>query len=189
MIRAALAMRRRLHRDLRGSAAVEFALIAPVLILFYFGVAEYCQALMAERKASHVAASVGDLVAQTDALTTAQMTDIFNISGMLLAPFPSSQISMCVSQISLTNSTTANVDWVQPYQGATCTAKNTNVFNTLPKSTITPTQPFINVGESVIYSQAFYTYVSPVKYLIKSNINFTEAFYMRPRKSTTISMN
>jgi Flp pilus assembly protein TadG len=37
----------RWRRDRRGVSAVEFAFIAPVLILFYFGVAELCSALLA----------------------------------------------------------------------------------------------------------------------------------------------
>ncbi len=43
------------RRDQRGVSAVEFAFIAPVLILFYFGLAEYTQALMAQRKTINTA--------------------------------------------------------------------------------------------------------------------------------------
>ena len=37
----------RLGRDRRGVSAVEFALIAPAMIAFYFGLAEITQALLA----------------------------------------------------------------------------------------------------------------------------------------------
>ena len=46
MIRV-LARLKRLRRDERGVSAVEFALIAPVMILFYFGLAEVTQVMIA----------------------------------------------------------------------------------------------------------------------------------------------
>jgi Flp pilus assembly protein TadG len=40
----------RFWRDRRGVSAVEFALIAPVLMIFYFGMAELTEAMMAQRR-------------------------------------------------------------------------------------------------------------------------------------------
>ena len=48
-------MLKRFSRDRRGSAAVEFAFIAPIMLLMYFGLAEMTQAMMASRRAHHVA--------------------------------------------------------------------------------------------------------------------------------------
>jgi Flp pilus assembly protein TadG len=171
---------------MRGASAVEFAIIAPVMILLYFALVEYCQAYMAERKASHVAATLGDLIAQNDAVTAAQVGDMFNISGMVLSPLSVNQLQMCVVSVSL-DSTGKNpvVLWGQGYKTTVC-AKKGDSF-TLPKSTIDPTKPFINPGESVIFSKAMFTYKSPVSYAIKQDIVFTETFYMRPRKSDTVT--
>ena len=64
MIRV-LARLKRLRRDERGVSAVEFALIAPVMILFYFGLAELTQVMIAERKTVRTASAIGDILAQT----------------------------------------------------------------------------------------------------------------------------
>ena len=56
-------MLNRFARDRRGSAAVEFALIIPVVMLLYFGMAETTQALLANRRVSVIATAVGDLTA------------------------------------------------------------------------------------------------------------------------------
>ena len=53
----------RLARDTRGLSAVEFALLAPVMISLYFGVAEVGQAFMVQKRQAHVASMVADLVA------------------------------------------------------------------------------------------------------------------------------
>ena len=93
----------RFRRDQRGVAAVEFALIAPVLIAMYFGLAEYCQAMMADRKATHVASSIGDLVAQSDQVTAADLADIFAIGKPLIAPFPTTDLKIRVASVKNTN--------------------------------------------------------------------------------------
>ncbi|OWY58885.1 pilus assembly protein TadE, partial [cyanobacterium TDX16] len=78
----------RLGRDERGVSAVEFALLAPVLIAFYFGMAEFCQGFMAQKRMGHVSAMVADLVAQEDTVAIANLDDIFDIGGLIMKPFP-----------------------------------------------------------------------------------------------------
>ena len=57
----------RFMRDRRGVSAIEFALIAPLLILIYVGVAEIGNALTVFRRTSTVAATAADLTAQVKA--------------------------------------------------------------------------------------------------------------------------
>ena len=70
-------------RDRRGAAAVEFAFIAPVLIIMYCGLAELSQAMMAQRRASNVASTIGDLVAQSTQTGPTMIGDIFNIGNTI----------------------------------------------------------------------------------------------------------
>ncbi|MES2341384.1 MAG: TadE/TadG family type IV pilus assembly protein, partial [Pseudomonadota bacterium] len=77
---------RNLIGDRRGAAAVEFAFVAPVMILIYYGMAELTQAMMADRRASHVASAIGDLVAQDTDISATEMTDIFNVGKAIVAP-------------------------------------------------------------------------------------------------------
>lgn len=51
----------RLLRDRHGMSAVEFALIAPVLIMIYVGVAEINSLLTVYRRTATVAATAADL--------------------------------------------------------------------------------------------------------------------------------
>src|SRR3954471_24418606 len=97
---------RRFRRDERGVSAVEFALIAPFMILLYFGLVELCQALIAERKASHVASAVGDLVAQSESVTKAtggsgptSLVDIYSIGSSIMAPFPTTDLKIGITSV------------------------------------------------------------------------------------------
>ncbi len=173
-----------LREDRRGASAVEFALLAPVLIGLYFGLAEYCQAMMADRKVTHAAASIGDLVAQSDKVSNADMIDIFTIGRTLVAPFPDAGLKMRVTSVTVDANSIPKVDWSDG-SGLTALAKGATVA--LPKNSADATKPFVAKGETVIMSEAQFTYDSPVDYLIKNGVAFNEVYYLRPRKSDTVS--
>lgn len=168
----------RLRRDNRGVSAVEFALIAPAMIAFYFGLAEFTQAMMAERRASHVAASMGDLVAQSTQISDSTISDIFTIGSTIMSPFPTSTLKMRISSVTANSTGTANkVDWSN---GSGMTALSTGSSVTLPSG-------LVSAGQSVIMSEVTYTYDSPVDKFIPNNIVFTKKFYLRPRKSDQVT--
>lgn len=168
----------RLRRDKRGVSAVEFALIAPALIAFYFGLAEFTQAMMAERRASHVAASMGDLVAQSTQISDSTINDIFTIGATIMSPFPTSTLKMRISSVTANSAGTSNkVDWSNG-SGMTALTKGSTV--TLPSG-------LVSASQSVIMSEVTYTYNSPVSQFIHGSISFTKKFYLRPRKSDQVT--
>jgi len=59
-----------------GSVAVEFALIAPVLIALYAGVFQISMLIMQDRDVSHSASVMGDLATQTPKLDKAGVEDV-----------------------------------------------------------------------------------------------------------------
>jgi Flp pilus assembly protein TadG len=160
----------RLGRDERGVSAVEFALLAPVLIAFYFGMAEFCQGFMAQKRMGHVSAMVADLVAQEETVATANLDDIFDIGGLIMKPFPTAALKQRVSSVTQTSGV-ARVDWSR---GDGMTARAVN-------STITLPADLIANGESVIVSEATYDYDSPVDYFMPGITRFSHIYYLRPR--------
>jgi Flp pilus assembly protein TadG len=182
-MRAAVTRRlKRLSRDERGVSAVEFALIAPVLILFYFGLAEATQVMMAERKVVHTASAVGDIVAQLTTTTPTELDDFFSMAGTLMTPFPAStQLKICVASISADATSGAmTVDWNRVKNSATCPAKGSAVASTAVPANL------IDKGQSAIMARATYTYTGPTNMVIKTNPTFTKTFYLRPRISNKV---
>lgn len=178
MMRKLASFVRRLRRDRRGVSAVEFALIAPALIVFYFGIAELTQAMMADRRASHVASSIGDLIAQDDNVTNAEMTDVFNIGSIVLSPFPTTSLKMRVSQLTADASGNAKVAWSDGSGGYT--ARGTGTTVTVPSG-------IIAAGQSVIMAEVSYTYDSPVDYIVPVPVTFTKTYYLRPRRTDSVT--
>lgn len=181
MAPALLGFCRRLGRDGRGTSAVEFALLAPMMIALYFGLAEFCQAMMADRKATHVASTVGDLVAQSSSVSRADVNDIFSVGKTIMAPFPGASLKMRISSVSMGAKDTATILWTEG-SGPAYSLSN------LPKSASDPTKPFISQGESVIVSQVEYTYTSPVAFFIKNGVTFKRVSYLRPRQSVSVGI-
>ena len=168
---------RKFKRDKRGVAAVEFALLAPVMILLYFGVVELCQAIISDRKANHVASAVGDLVAQSDTVSTSDLSDIFSIGATIMAPFPTSSLEMRVTSVTANGSGTPIVDWSVGYGGFSAMSKGATA--TLPMT--------LASGDSVIMAESQYQYTSVVQYVLPHALTYNNAYYLRPRRSAQVT--
>ena len=160
----------RLAHDQRGVAALEFALLAPILIAFYFGMTEFCQGYMAQKRMGHVSAMVADLVSQEDIVTTVNLGDIFEIGELIMKPFPTTTLKQRVSSVTKTAGV-AKVDWSQ---GDGMTPR-------VVASTVTIPDDLIENGESIIISETTYDYDSPVDYLMPGLTRFSHTYYLRPR--------
>lgn len=155
--------------DERGVAAVEFALIAPLLITLYAGLAEMCQAYMAQKRTGHVASQIADIVAQTDVVTRDEIADVFAIGALVLNPFPSTPLTMRVTAVTRGSDGVARVAWSR---GQGMTARS---------GTVPVPAGLIANGESIILSEANYAYRSPLATFLPGTTNFASTYYLRPR--------
>lgn len=172
----------RLRGDRRGLSAVEFALLAPVMILFYFGLAEFCQGFMAQKRMGHATAMVGDLVARTDAVTAGEVDDILAIGVLIMKPFYAGPLRQRVSSVVVQPNMTARVDWVR---GASIPGKP------LAKGSVVvlPAGVAPAAGDSVIMAEGSYDYESPARYLMPSMTRFSHTAYLRPRTTDRVRLN
>ena len=182
---------RTLGADRRGVAAVEFALLAPLMVMTYFGVAELTEGLMASRKVSHVASSIGDLTAQASSTTPAQLGDIFTVGQTLMAPFPaaSSVLRQRVSSVTVDANNVPRVDWSQASAGYSALAKGSVVALPLAMKVNPndPDTPFVPKGQSVVVAEAHYAFASPAaKYLPKTS-DLKDVVYLMPRQGASIA--
>lgn len=178
-----LARLKRLRRDERGVSAVEFAFIAPVMILFYFGLAETTQVMMAERKTIRTASAVGDILAQTAEVRVTGaggIDDVFDMAETLMTPFPTgTQLKVCVASITKSSTGALSVTWRRVKNAATCPG--------LGATTEPVPAGLIANGESVVMSRVTYSYVGPTNMVISVNPTFTKTFYLRPRMSNVVT--
>jgi Flp pilus assembly protein TadG len=170
---------RDLASDSRGVAAVEFALLMPVLLLLYFGVVELTQGAMAQERAAHVASTVGDLVSQNATVTSANVTDIFSVGDTVLYPYPTSSLKMRVSSLSADTNGNVTVVWSQATGGLTKLSANSTVSSV-------PTNVIV-ANETVIMSESQYTYTSVFGQILPTPIVFNDVSYSHPRLSSAVT--
>jgi Flp pilus assembly protein TadG len=168
---------KRLGRDRRGGSAVEFALIAPAMIAFYFGLAEITQALLAERRAGHAASAIGDLVAQSSSISNTELTDIFQIATTIMQPYPTNTLKMRVTSVKANAAGATTVAWSN---ASGMTAYAAGAALPVPAGVIAANQ-------SVIMSEVTYDYDSPVNFFMPNAVTFSRKFYLRPRKSDEVT--
>lgn len=164
----------RFWRDRRGVSAVEFALIAPVVMLIYFGMVEVCQGYMAQRRAGHTASIVADLVAQSDKTSAADLNSVFAIGEMIMKPFATNTLSIRVSSVTMNDKGVAHVDWSRD---------NGKVLKSLDKNEEIKGLPpgLIAKDESLILGETEFAYTSAFGQVLKKPITFTRSYYLRPR--------
>lgn len=89
-----------------GTVAVEFALIAPVLILLYIGLFQISMLITEDRNVSHAASVIGDLATLSDEITDEEIEDIFQAGAEILGitnPDAWNEVSMQLVSLSFGN--------------------------------------------------------------------------------------
>ncbi|HZL01172.1 MAG TPA: TadE/TadG family type IV pilus assembly protein [Caulobacteraceae bacterium] len=166
---------KRFRRDISAVAAVEFAIIAPLMILSYFGLADVTQGLIAQRRISHAAATIGDLVSQESGLHKADINDIFTVGNTIVSPYPTAPLEERVTSITANASGATTVAWSE-------------ASNMAPLSgAVTVPAHVVSANQSVIRSDVVYVYSSPINYIITTPITFSYTYYLKPRISQTVT--
>lgn len=73
--------------NIKGIAAVEFALVFPILLLLYLGSIEISQGVSVNKRVSRVANTVADLVTQQDKVNKNDLNGILEIGNSIMFPY------------------------------------------------------------------------------------------------------
>lgn len=165
--------------DGAGLAAVEFALLLPLMLTLYVGGAEISQAVSTYRLVDLTADTVTNLVAQyTTISASAQMPDILNASVEVMYPNPASDVQVVVSLIAIDANGKATVTWSQTLHG---TARPVGQVVTVPAS--------LDVANTnVILGETTYAYAPAIDFLALGPFNLNSSIYMLPRASAAINL-
>ena len=166
-----MSLRRRFACDERGVSAVEFALLAPLMIGLYLGCVEVSDGVSADRKVSLTAAALANLTAQVSTISSSDMTNILDASSAVIAPYASSKLKITVTCISISSSKIATVKWSATRNG------------TINSGTIAISAALAVPSTQLILAEASYAYKPIVGYKITGTLNLSDKMYMSPRIS------
>jgi Flp pilus assembly protein TadG len=158
-----------------GFAAVEFALIIPIMLVLFFGTVEISNGVAVYRKVTLMAHTLSDLASQSVSVQDSDLTNFFAASTGIMTPYSTTPISQTITEIWINPTLQARVQWSS---GAAAQAAGTVV--TVPaKLAIANTY--------VIYSQVSYLYTPAVGYVMsKAGVTLSDFAYSRPRQSTCV---
>lgn len=184
-------LRRTLKRFLgaeRGVAAVEFAMILPLLLAVYIGSAEAGTLLITDRKVQSVAGALGDLVARSNkSVTTAQLLDYFEASTSIMSPYSTSELTQTVTAVRVSEDGEATVSWSVEFTGAAMSTGTRYIRDdayALPDEMIA-----VALGQTVIAAEADYTHRPVLGLFFDQAINLHRSNYFVPRFGGTITVN
>lgn len=184
----------RFRKDKKGLAAVEFALILPLLITLFFGVVEISLLMSARATVTSVASVTADLVAQKSTVTPADITNVFTAATAILYPNSVNNATIEIYSIIDNNNATGQVAW-------SCRKIGNNAATTGPTTPPTGSTggDVIKAGNldangnpqyggtgSVIIGRITYSYSSPTSKLVAGTTSMTNMFYARPRRVARI---
>jgi len=107
--RSSGAAARRLLRSRQGVAAIEFAFIAPVLLILYFVTIEFSHAIETNKKVGRAASTIADLITQQPTMTAGNLDAIMQIGQSSLQPYNRSTLSIYATGINISNDPTPQV--------------------------------------------------------------------------------
>ena len=152
-------------------------MIAPLLLLLYFGSVEATQGFMAQQKVTHTASAIADLVAQDSSVTPAQINDIFAVGNAVMYPYSTTGLKLRVSSLAADANGNVTVAWSE---GSGLTARANGSAVTVPGNVIT-------AGGSAIMGESQYTYSSVFGQVLPQPVVFNETYYVQPRVTTSVA--
>jgi Flp pilus assembly protein TadG len=166
--------------DNRGGAAVEFALIVPVLVLLYAVGFEICQAATVKRKLTDTTVQLASLTSQYTKVTKNDISTIMNASAQVMSPNPTNVLSIVLSEVSIDNNGKATVTWSEPYHnGVAFSGTALSAPPTAPAS-------FQTANSTYIVVQTTYTYTPVIAGSFMAPMTLSNQSFMLPRDTGSI---
>jgi Flp pilus assembly protein TadG len=190
--RTALLMRFR--RETAGAAAVEFAILIPVLLCIYFGSMEIMQAIDTNRKMSRASAQIADLVSQSVNIKKADIDAIMQIGAAALRPYDRSEPDIRITAVKMSNAATptATVLWKRNRIGGSfSSAGSSSEVVSVPATFKQKNEVIIRVETSLAYNLLLtWDGESASSYGVAGFFNgipMKQTYYFRPRIGGTVN--
>ena len=173
----------RLIKNKSGIGAVEFALLAPVLLLLYFSTFELTVAFTVYGRVSRTSSTIADLIASQSQVDKAFLGTMPDVMASIMAPYTaSSDATLKMSGITIDAASKPKIDWSldknkgRPYVVGSDTA--------VPDDLKVPNTYLIRSELEVPYSTLIY--IPGLAYSQLNDLKFQKVFYFSPRLGTKV---
>src|ERR1039458_6941995 len=144
-----------LLKNTSGIAAIEFAMILPIMLVLFFGTVEMSSGVAVYRKVTLMAHTLSDLTSQSQEVQDSDLTNFFAASTGVMMPYSPTPISQTITEIWVNPQGQAYVQWSRGSSPLT----PGNAFPSLP-STLAVANSY------VIFTQVSYLYTPAIGYVM-----------------------
>ena len=177
----------RFGQDRGGVAAVEFAFIAPIMILLFVGTIELSAGISTDRKLSRVSSAIGDLVTQSQKLSASDVQNIMDISSKIMFPY-SEDVDITITGIEIASGA-AKSQWRCNITTGCAKLNGTNYD--VPTKINKDGSFLVSAVVSTTYTPSFgWAHFSKDKgiYFSRTPIDMRDEIFLRPRVGSTVEL-
>jgi Flp pilus assembly protein TadG len=165
------------RRDRKGASAVEFAILAPLMITLYFGCVEVTDGIAADRKVTLTAGALANLTSQSTTITVDGISNILNASAAIMKPYSVGNLAATISCLKIDADGNTKVKWSRTLNG---TERAIGSSVTLPASVLAVP------NSSLLWSEVSYNYTPIIGYTITGTLSLSDQMYMSPRMTPPV---
>jgi Flp pilus assembly protein TadG len=188
-LRRARHFARRLINDRRGVAAIEFAMIVPIMLVLFFGTVEFSAGVAANRKVSLVARALSDLTSRSISISDNDVTNFLAAGNAIMTPY--------VPPIHNTTNGTITELWIDPSTGnarvqwslGSAPLGLKSLVSVPPDLIVKDSTGKIVPNQYLIFSQVNFVYKPAVTWGLMPNAGLTlqDVSYTRPRQTVCVT--
>jgi Flp pilus assembly protein TadG len=160
-----------------GVAAIEFAAILPVMAIIFLASFDGGRAIAAYMKVRSATYALASITNQYATIASSDMTAILGATSVVMAPYNSSTPVVTVSQIEITSSSAATVEW-SASQGGTARTVVPSLPSALKTSSTYPIY--------LIFAEVSYTYTPLFGFFGSGGLTFSDNLYVTPRSVSCV---
>ena len=158
-----------------GLAAIEFAILAPLLVAMYLGLAEVATAVSTDRSVSHATNVIGDLASQTSNVNKADLEDVLSATLRIMDIREASKVTIQL------DSWSRDSGGKNKLVGSAVMNSGSAALPSFDPATID--NSLLNENAGILVARVAYNY-SPLKLLyMKRDITLSDTFVLKPRRS------
>jgi Flp pilus assembly protein TadG len=185
-----------LVRDRRGVAAIEFAMIVPIMLVLFFGTVTFSSGVAVDRKVTLIARTLSDLTSQSGSVVNdSYLQNVFTASISIMYPYAPVPTQATLSEIYVSSTNIATVQWsrsaiIQNGSATQATLTNSSRHQYDIVTSLVPSQLLIP-KTYLILSEVSYLYTPTIGYglMPQTGVTLKDVSYTRPRQVTCLSYN
>ena len=177
----------RIRRGERGIAAVELALVFPILLILMLGGLDMTRYMLYHQKVERIAFSISDLVTQSPSVTRVQMNEIVLAAGQIMQPFTFGDegVVIVTSVYKDPNQSFPTVRWQYTGGGGLGRASRIGIVNGTPKL---PAGLVLNDKDNVIVTETYFRFSPTFNSGFALTQDIYKVAYYKPRLGALLSL-